>query len=669
MVLSVFLTIDAQYLNVVNLVMERIYAECTMHHIMILEILGVRYINQLAIPSNQLFESFVGNDQKTSEVEIDMFQNLDLENIVTPVDPKVLQKYLVESNYDPDETQFLVQGFEKGFDIQYNGPANRTSNAQNLPFTVGSPIELWNKLMKEVKLKRVAGPFDEVPFTNYIQSPIGLVPKAGGNGNQTRLIFHLSYEFKQSGEPAGSVNSHTPCKLCSVQYNDLDHAVKNILIVRQQSEAETENGSESTHIQVVYMGKSDIRSAFRVLPLNPESWKWLIMKARNPVSGEWQYFVDKCLPFGSSISCALFQKVSNALRHIVEFRTGSPLTNYLDDFLFYALTVLRCNYLLRSFIDICTDIGVPIAHDKTEWAETCTVFLGILLDGRNFLLCLPIEKRDRPIHLLKTFIDKKKATIHQLQVLCGYLNFLGKAIYPGRVFTRRMYAKYGKLVNINQSVKDKRWEKHFNFRKHHHVKLDAEFKLDCQVWLTFLMDSKIEKLCCRPMLDLSESVIAKDIGFASDASAAVKLGFGAVLGNCWIFGAWGPDFIKTYKPSIEYLELFALCAGIFTWQEELSNCRIIVHCDNQAVVSMVNSISSTCPNCMYLLRMLVLNGLKFNRRIFARYISTKANFLPDALSRLDFARFRRLGPNMNEFADQVCSDIWPIQKVWRNIKR
>ena len=31
--------------------------------------------------------------------------------------------------------------------------------------------------MKEVKVKRLAGPYEEVPFENYIQSPIGLVPK------------------------------------------------------------------------------------------------------------------------------------------------------------------------------------------------------------------------------------------------------------------------------------------------------------------------------------------------------------------------------------------------------------------------------------------------------------------------------------------------------------
>ena len=58
---------------------------------------------------------------------------------------------------------------------------------------VGNETEMWNKIMKDVSAKRVAGPFDKIPFTNFIQSPIGLVPKAG---NKTRLIFHLSFNFE-----------------------------------------------------------------------------------------------------------------------------------------------------------------------------------------------------------------------------------------------------------------------------------------------------------------------------------------------------------------------------------------------------------------------------------------------------------------------------------------
>ena len=113
--------------------------------------------------------------------------------MVTPVNVDKLEQYLIQADYDPKETHFLVDGFKNGFDLGYEGLTVRQSVSRNIPFTVGDKTELWNKLMKEVKLGRVAGPFDKPPFENFIQSPIGLVPKAGSD--QTRLIFHLSYDF------------------------------------------------------------------------------------------------------------------------------------------------------------------------------------------------------------------------------------------------------------------------------------------------------------------------------------------------------------------------------------------------------------------------------------------------------------------------------------------
>ena len=79
--------------------------------------------------------------------------------------------------------------------------------------------------MGEVELGRYAGPYSSPPFDFYVQSPIGLVPKAK---DKTRLIFHLSYDFGPE-ERSKSINHHTPAELCSVRYNDLDHAVKNCL--------------------------------------------------------------------------------------------------------------------------------------------------------------------------------------------------------------------------------------------------------------------------------------------------------------------------------------------------------------------------------------------------------------------------------------------------------
>ena len=69
-----------------------------------------------------------------------------------------------------------------GFDIGYQGNKQVRRLAPNLKLEVGNETILSNKVMKEVEAGRFAGPFEEVPFEFYKQSPIGLVPKDGGDG-------------------------------------------------------------------------------------------------------------------------------------------------------------------------------------------------------------------------------------------------------------------------------------------------------------------------------------------------------------------------------------------------------------------------------------------------------------------------------------------------------
>ena len=35
--------------------------------------------------------------------------------------------------------------------------------------------------------------------------------------------------------------------------------------------------------------------------------------------------------------------------------------------------------------------------------------------------------------------------------------------------------------------------------------------------------------------------------------------------NAWTFGHWGADNILKLQPSIEFLELYALCLAIYSW--------------------------------------------------------------------------------------------------------
>ena len=191
---------------------------------------------------------------------------MDTENLVTPVNVKALHNLLVESEYDESKTNFIIDGFTNGFSIGYTGPENIQRMAPNLKFAIGDVLELWNKVMKEVQLKRYAGPFRQVPFKNYIQSPIGLVPKDGGT--QTRLIFHLSYP--RNGK-CKSVNANTDPKLCKVKYPEFMDAIQLCL-----------NEGRFCHL-----GRSDMRMAFRNLCIRRDHWHYLVMKAKDPETKEW----------------------------------------------------------------------------------------------------------------------------------------------------------------------------------------------------------------------------------------------------------------------------------------------------------------------------------------------------------------------------------------------
>ena len=172
------------------------------------------------------------------------YENFDLEHIITPIDAVKLDELLTEAGYFSKKA-FIVEGFKFGFPLHYEGETNIQRSAPNLKLRVGSKTELWNKVMKEVQVGRYAGPFKEPPFKNYIQSPIGLVPK--DKGTKTRLIFHLSYP-KNVGT---SVNACIPKKYCSVHYPDFEEALK--MCIKAGLGAK--------------IGKSDLSSAFRHLPM------------------------------------------------------------------------------------------------------------------------------------------------------------------------------------------------------------------------------------------------------------------------------------------------------------------------------------------------------------------------------------------------------------------
>ena len=558
----------------------------------------------------------LGYNFSVIEEDILYYENFDVNSIITPVNADHLETELKAVAYDRKKTSFLVNGFKTGFILNYRGrKTNILQTSPNLPFRIGSEEILWDKVMKEVKAKCFAGPFKTPPFSNYIQSPIGLVPK--DNGKDTQLIFHLSYP---RSEKKLSVNANIPKKFCTVVYPEFEQAIQLC---------------KSAGISA-FAGKSDMKSAFRHLPMKVSEFRWLIMKARNPIDKQWYFFIDKCLSFGSSVSCTVFQAFSDAVAFVITKRTGQNNVNYLDDFFFAALLKALCDHQVDQFIQFCSEINFPISLEKTFWGATIIVFLGLLIDTVNQVVCIPIEQINKAKLLIGQILSSKnrKATIQQIQRLSGFLNFLCRCVIPGRAFTTRLYALPSP-----------------HLKQHHHVKIPQDVWADLKMWEEFL---KAPQVYCRPFEEFFEWN-AEDIQLFSDASGnLLELGFGATCQNDWMIGKWSDGLIRTkeitdWSPSIQYLELFAVTAAVLTWIERFPNKKIWLFCDNKSAVDMINQSSSRCKNGMVLIRLIVLQGMKYNTRIFAKHLRSEDNVLSDSLSRFDMSRFwNKAGPEMHK---------------------
>ena len=217
---------------------------------------------------------------------------------------------------------------------------------------------------------------------------------------------------------------------------------------------------------------------------------------------------------------------------------------------------------------------------------------------------------------------KHKITVLQLQQICRFLNFLGRAVILGRAFTRRLY----------RQLKNK------NLKPHHHIRINNEMVMDLQIWLLFL---KHQSVLCRPFMNFTKLWQAEEIQFYMDAFGNSALGFGGHCESAWMQAKWG-NLIDLFEPSIEYLELFALAAGLLAWMSQFENKRIVVYSDNMSVCYMLNKMTSSCKNCMILIRLIVLNCLIHNVRVYVKHVPSFKNDVADSLSRFQDARLEKI---------------------------
>lgn len=520
----------------------------------------------------------------------------------TPVKAAVLNSLL--SNYDLHLTKFLIDGFSKGFRIGFVGESTPRFSS-NLQSAQEQPGVLSSKLEKEWSAGRIAGPFASPPFSNFVSSPLGVVPKK--NPGEFRIIHHLSY-------PEGlSVNDFIPGDKSTVHYASIGNAISLIKSIGRGS----------------FLAKTDIKSAFRIIPIHPEDYHLLGMKWNNA------FFFDRCLPMGCSSSCAIFEAFSTSLEWVAKHRLGaSGVLHILDDFLFIAKAEDKCRSDLNKFIDMCQSIGVPIAHEKTEGPATVLQFAGITLDSIKMEARLPEDKLRKCRMLLSEFHKRRKVTLRELQSLLGLLNFTCSVILPGRAFLRR-------LIDLTKGV----------HRPHYRIRLTKACRQDMLVWLTFLQEFNgrtffiDERWLSPPPLTLY-------------TDAAGSKGYGAIFGRHWFYGEW-PDSWKSFN--ITLLECFPIAVALHIWGCHMKDRCVSLFTDNAALVDIINKQTSKHSLVMVLVRDLVLTSLRHNIIFRAHHVPGVDNTRADLISRFQILEFKKIFPEADLSPTQVPENLLPLK--------
>ena len=513
---------------------------------------------------------------------------------ISPVNVTQLQREL-SKHPDRDFVNYLLDGFTFGFDTGLAHLPELSFECDNLLSAKRQPESTTELIQTELDRGYIMGPYASPPFPTYRVSPIGIA--IGKYSGKKRLIVDLS--APHDNQIHQSLNELVDKEEFSLSYVKLDTAIKII----------QEKGLGS------WLCKVDIKDAFKLLPIKENLWPYYGIKWDN------KYYFYTRLVFGSRSSPKIFDTLSEAVCWILQNNYDvESVLHLLDDYLTIDAPDSIPYRTMAVLTLVFNKLGIPLSTHKSVGPATVLEYLGVILDTQRMEARLPMEKVNRIISILDSFMEREACTKQELLSLLGHLNFACRVIYPGRAFVSY-------LISLSTTVK----------MLHHHVKLNQECRLDIKMWSMFLRQWNGVSF----FLDNQETE-ASNLQFYTDAT---PIGFGAYFSGKWFCGKFEENMIPNdCKASMALFELYPIVMAAVLWGQEWCKKRIVVKCDNESACEIINKGRSRIPFIMKFIRKLVWCEAKYNFTIHASFIPGCTNLIADSISRFQIEKFRRLAP-------------------------
>ena len=327
--------------------------------------------------------------------------------------------------------------------------------------------------------------------------------------------------------------------------------------------------------------------------------------------------------FGSRSSPKIFDNLSVAVCWIAQNKYQiQNIMHLLDDFLSVVPLGQNQHTAMENFLRVFSDLNIPLSAKKTVGPVTTLEYLGFILDTIRMEVRLPEDKLRRIRTLIFSFLNRKSCTKQEMLSILGHLNYACKVVYPGRSFISH-------IIKLSTTVKE----------LHHYIKLNSEFRSDLDMWSRFLSGWNGVSFFLE-----DEYTKAADINLFTDAT---DKSFGGIYGNKW-FQGYFPSKLYMEETSMALFELYPIVMACSMWGNTWARKRILLNCDNESTVFIINKGRSKVSSIMKLMRKLTFLAATNNFVIHARHIMGRDNSIADAISRFQMVRFRSLAPQAEQ---------------------
>ena len=340
----------------------------------------------------------------------------DLFRIITPINVARFTFYLSDHPNRP-LVDSVVRGLTEGFwpFAETEGLDFPDTWDEEMDLSLG-PREhefIAQYVVDEEQSGRYSHPFGPALLPGMYSMPVHAVPKP--NSDKLRFINNHS-----AGRWA--LNSMIDKEKIGMRPDNVQDLGKNLLHIRQQL------GDVP-----VWLWKSDVKNAYRLLPLHP-LWQLKQVVTTTSPSGQKIRRIDRNLCFGSRGSPDLWISFMALVIWIAVKKFGIDIAQlYMDDT--YGPDTSRTLELYAPYnrlmppnqarlLRLWDELGIPHADEKQLYGRALTI-IGFYVDSVSMTITLPVDKRTELVSAIHGFVNSPdcRRTLREWQRMLGWINW------------------------------------------------------------------------------------------------------------------------------------------------------------------------------------------------------------------------------------------------------